>query len=667
MIMENFGPYKDTEVIDFTGGDGVTIIWGDNGRGKTSIMNAFTFLFFGEIHDRHNKGSLHNYFSYINTEGMAEGNYTYKITLDVTDDDHKYSIIREIKLMPDVTVPKTNEDLAPYLSINRDGIIVSSDEADHIIKRLMPDEVSRFFLFNGELLQQYEELLDEGSEEGYVIKNSIEQILGLPIISNGSADIEKAESEYQHEALRRARNDESTKQMVEQVSRMTANVEEMKKNIDNLKRKFGDKKSECEDIRKKMQETEKLRLYLEKRKTLENAIANLEKQRDQHQERLKVLLADSWHWMVSPTVVTEVNRLTEESKELNAKKQANSDMHSVLKYLEKAVADDKCPVCDHQISNDEQTYLREKIRNIKTGTVSLTEEEEIKLHNDNSRAAALRSFIRYNTDENEINQRCMEIDDCKVQISNKKNVELKELNESIRSLEDGREDESEVVELADRLIKAEQEVNALREGIKIDQESMEKDQKRIIKLNKKIADISTNVDVKMANERLEFVKKVQAIFDEAVGKYRDKLKDNVEVDASRLFLKMSDEEDYKGLSINDRYGLNIVDENGNPVPNRSAGWEQIVAFSLIGALHKNAPFNGPIIMDFPFSRMSDKKKRNMMKVVPDLAPQVVLLVMPGEIDANATRSDIGAQIVQELTLKRISSRHTHIERSGNNG
>ena len=41
--------------------------------------------------------------------------------------------------------------------------------------------IARFFLFDGELLDQYAELLVE-SEEGRLISEAIEQILGVPIL-----------------------------------------------------------------------------------------------------------------------------------------------------------------------------------------------------------------------------------------------------------------------------------------------------------------------------------------------------------------------------------------------------------------------------------------------------------------------------------------------------
>jgi len=53
----------------------------------------------------------------------------------------------------------------------------------------MPEQVSRFFLFDGELLQQYEELLRNDSEMGRQIKESVERILGVPVLTNARTDL----------------------------------------------------------------------------------------------------------------------------------------------------------------------------------------------------------------------------------------------------------------------------------------------------------------------------------------------------------------------------------------------------------------------------------------------------------------------------------------------
>ena len=44
LVIENFGPFKGTQTVDFVDADGVTIIWGNNGRGKTTLLNLILGL-----------------------------------------------------------------------------------------------------------------------------------------------------------------------------------------------------------------------------------------------------------------------------------------------------------------------------------------------------------------------------------------------------------------------------------------------------------------------------------------------------------------------------------------------------------------------------------------------------------------------------------------------
>lgn len=100
---------------------------------------------------------------------------------------------------------------------------------------------------------------------------------------------------------------------------------------------------------------------------------------------------------------------------------------------------------------------------------------------------------------------------------------------------------------------------------------------------------------------------------------------------------------------------------GKKVPGRSAGFEHVVALSLIGALHKNAPLQGPVIMDSPFGRLDPTHKRNVTKTLPKLSDQVILLVYDGEIDPNQTREILGGNLIKEYRLNRVTSFNTKID------
>jgi DNA sulfur modification protein DndD len=161
--------------------------------------------------------------------------------------------------------------------------------------------------------------------------------------------------------------------------------------------------------------------------------------------------------------------------------------------------------------------------------------------------------------------------------------------------------------------------------------------------------------------RVVFCELIQHIFEEGVASYRDKLKSNVERDATDLFLRISNDPDYEKLEINANYGLNIRHLSGEMVPLRSAGFEHIIALSLIGALHKNAPLRGPVIMDSPFGRLDQTHKAKITEVLPSLSEQIVLLAYTHEIDDQNARAKLGNALKKEYRLTRQNSFHTSID------
>lgn len=664
LTIENFGPYKDQEVIDFTQDDGIIIIWGDNGRGKTSIMNAFNFLFFSTVKD--SSGNLTDFVSFVNEVGKTEGKYGFTVSLDVTMNDNHYKLTRKLELQNKNTfLPPTNEDMVPVLYVNENGNIVDKARAEHIIKTIMPDEVSRFFLFDGELLQQYETLLHENSVEGKTIKQAIEQILGLPILTYGAQDTKTVYAKYEKDANRAAQNDKTTEDYAKQVERLTIICEEHSHELDRLLKQKDDLLKKKSRLEKEIVDTAKIRSLYDKRRDILTKIEAKEASLADERVTIVELLKTAWMWMIEETVHKERTILNSTIQELSQKKEEVDTKKQTLKYVREIIETQSCPICDHHVDKREILELQKKLERLEKGLAILTPEEEQILQEAKSRDKALREFDTPRNDHNELVRVCEKINDLKVDIADLRDVQLAEVNDVIANVGSDKNEEDRVRRLIEESGSLEKMLAATEEGVINESESISRAKQDIEQLNRKIASSSTSKNVQLANERKRKVDSIRDIFVSAIDMYRNRLKKDVERDATDLFLTMSDEKDYGSLSINDNYGLKIIEKGTvNPIPHPSAGWEHMVALSLIGALHRNAPFDGPIIMDFPFSRMSVTKRRSMMKAVPKMSSQVVLLVFPGEIDAKQTRLDIGSSIVSEYTLERVKGKHSRIEKKG---
>ena len=112
------------------------------------------------------------------------------------------------------------------------------------------------------------------------------------------------------------------------------------------------------------------------------------------------------------------------------------------------------------------------------------------------------------------------------------------------------------------------------------------------------------------------------------------------------------------------YGLEIINANGEIIPNRSEGYEQVVAISLIAALHKNAPIAGPIIMDSTFQRIDPDHKRATLQELPNMGQQIIVLVYPQEVDKIEATNLLGSHYLQDFELVQIDSFETQIQKLG---
>ena len=230
--VEDFGPFKGHQTVTFSDKDGVTVVYGENMRGKTSLLNAIRFAFFGKVIGRGTKTtSLHKV---GNWERAAEGKFGFEVQLEFDDDGNIYKLTRSCRPRAGVAVPTGDDDYAVEYFLERDGSVLGPQQADAELKRILPEQIARFFLFDGELLQEYEDLLSNDMDMGRRISEAIERILGVPVLTSARATLLRLKGTSEKREARAAQRDQKTREFGNQLADLHAQRDVLQTDLERL-------------------------------------------------------------------------------------------------------------------------------------------------------------------------------------------------------------------------------------------------------------------------------------------------------------------------------------------------------------------------------------------------------------------------------------------------
>ena len=172
----NFMPYKGQHTVDFPQEElaNVMLVFGDNMRGKTSFLNAIRWCFYGKAYGR-SMDRLIPAVHIVNWAAQDEGDWRTSVKLGFESRGNRYELTRSMSRKEIVAEPRDIQDFDVVTELVRNGDVLGPYQQEHEINEILPEVVSRFFLFDGELLSQYEKLLDDPDEQGDAIKGAIEQ------------------------------------------------------------------------------------------------------------------------------------------------------------------------------------------------------------------------------------------------------------------------------------------------------------------------------------------------------------------------------------------------------------------------------------------------------------------------------------------------------------
>ncbi|BCJ69667.1 AAA family ATPase [Polymorphospora rubra] len=637
LTVRDFGPYRGRQEIAFSRDHGVFIIYGPNGRGKTTLHNAFRYALYGEILGRRRAeepGDL------ANTEAKKQAGYgSFETILDFEHDGISYRLTRRYD---------EREQPRELALLERDRVPLAQDDMEKTLQIIAPRSVSQFFLFDGELLRQYENLLDKDSKEGEALEKSIERVLGIPIVGNARTDVTELHKSADRLLTEQYAASDKTKRTALSLKEAQDVANRLQADRDEVSRRITDIQSEISNLELQLREQEKSERILGTLDNLRQQQATLRLREQDALDALAELTGSLWKAVLSRSAARRLVAVEEEVETAEAELRDASAAVRDLAHLH-TVAD--CPVCHRDVPEELRRQLIAELQAAAStahhGVVEarLAEargrrkvlqalaSEDARLVADRDKALRTVRFEQQEVagDITGLEQELSELG---------KEAELRDLTTQRleRQTQLGRE--------RDRLQECDRELH--------DQNLVIDELKRRLRKEQQVQP-DPSIELKE-----EITEALMRLFASSIDAYRHKLRGRVEARASEIFRELASETDYVGLRITDRYGLEIIDSDGEVV-RRSAGYEHLVALSLIAALQDSAAVRGPVVMDYPFGRLDATNTARVVAALPRMARQVILLSFDGEFDRTEALRALGSNLVAEYELERITIKHTRIQ------
>ena len=636
IIFENFRQFYKIQEIDLNVSDNknIIVIHGENGSGKTTILEAFSWCLYGEINLIH-KDDILNEKVFFNLENNKVATVRVSVFFEDCQNEYVVSRCRTIKNFGEKQYPINKDEF----TVMQNNSILKAGQRDTVDK-IMSKDLKKYFFFDGERIDKLAK-----PENAKDIEEGIKNIMGINIYENAMRHLKEVRKELNNDLKKISSTDKVSP--YEEQSKIQDMLDETRKRLKNHIKSKDLKKEELKEVReaiKAVKELEKDEKYKEKieseREKLKEKLLNIIK--SEH----KTISKESY-LAISHKFIKDINSFLEEKRE-------KGELPSGIReqFIKDLIKKEKC-ICGREIRKNDKhyKYLIELLnntvkKNIEDGFLKLS---AFSLKYIDEKDIFLEKLNKFNQEKldikNELSIKEGELADIKLQMKEKvKSSSSTQLISKEESLED-------IIE------KLTEEIGKYKNNQKEFSNTLASLE---IEIKKHQAE---NRQMEIAEKRLELcnksLNKINRDYENAVVKVRDKLSSKI----SKVFNSIVTAYDAK---INDKFQLSITKNiNGNEIPvATSTGENQIASLSFIGALvniakeweldGKNEILTGagiyPIVMDSPFGSLDSEYRDLISANLRILAPQIILFVSTSQW-SNEVETNLKPYIQHEYILQ----------------
>lgn len=617
--IENFRQFFGEHVIEFSASDkqNVTVIHGENGGGKTSLLNAFKWCFFGTTDfDTGNKNILNEHLISTASDGK---NLNLTVSVDFEHEGRRYKIVRSqaYKKVSGINVEEVGGAPLDLTWIDESGAAKHAGNPQNHINQILPEKLHSYFFFNGERIEKL-----GYASAAHEIRDAIRILMGLEIVERGLDHLQNgARKHFANEAKKGASSDLTQALTAEET--LHEDITDTKKKIQLSKDNQEKFEEEIKLLEMRFRENEKTaKLQLKKDQCVQNRNDLIAQLNALGQRQRKLLSERGFLSFVGPAVA-EVKSILDERR-----KKGELPYKIKGQFIDDLLEAGTC-ICGTSVMPNTPEY-----KSIQSyGGQAQTEGVEDAFINTSgalAQADAARAAL-YDGFKDLLNER--------KKLTEQKDKWIEQLDEIETQL--GNSEDIDIAAIQNKVgdYRGKKKTEILSEGAnqsKLDK--LEADLRAAIIRRKELSKKSDAAEV--AKRQLDLVDECTRVLDELHEALSLRTKDELSNQVNDTFQKILKKNYW--AEIDDSYQLNVfkkmADGEKHPVYEKSTGESQVTSLSFIGGIialarkqqqKQSKFFKGgvfPLVMDSPFGSLDPTYSELIARHIPELAEQIILLV-----------------------------------------
>lgn len=605
---ENFRNFRDHGEIRCSTDGKATIIYGKNGDGKTTLHQLFQWVFYGQVHfNKTTTDRLYN-LQYESERSLGDC-FDVMGRIDFEHNGSQYSITRVFNYKKDINDSQKIGDDFTLSKMDDDNNWRRIDRPKDTIEKLLPPGLSDYFFFDGESM--IADLRVKGRDSAGKLRKALYSMFDLDILESAIAHIGRTDLKttvlgklYLSKGTMSGSNEVA--QINAQLKSAMSKLESISADLDASEKKKSDLQILINDVSEKIGSNISKSEYERKRKDLKS-------QRDQFLKNAAGAQVDFGDKVIDMFPYLLIAKATEKAKgKIQIKPEKTNYPAGITKQLVDYLLSGKTDtcICGNPLCDAEREHIKSMLH-------VLPPYDYAKLYHD---FCQMTDRWSRSYDTSRLGKYILDV------LDNNENAALND--KKIQELDDEEKKSPDVEDLIVARKNAEYSIRELENKILQLNRDKQVYEARRKKLMKELdAATLANASCIHISHQIEIMEKVLAHFQEKLDKeskeFSEKLQDNIQELLNEMLTSK------RKVSVSPEFAVRVTDSFDDE--SKSEGQFAVVSFAYIGGILKMlrsqkglSTKEYPLVLDGPFSKLDPDQRANVVNLIPQFAPQVIL-------------------------------------------